>query len=160
MEGVPACVLVVAGLAVPCQGSGLLKPTANGSGTLEPAVSSEAHFRRRSLGDVYGPLSSTPDYNTPDTPQKITTVFPADKRHNNTPIYVPGVSDMRGFLAWFRDLCLSGLSAQIKGERIMLVPKTAHCFRATVRALRSLDKSKGEIFTRFLSRRTDVSVCC
>jgi hypothetical protein len=51
MEGGPAYDAVVAGRAVPCQESGPLKPTVKGSGTMEPAASSEADFRRTSLGD-------------------------------------------------------------------------------------------------------------
>jgi hypothetical protein len=86
---------------------------------------------------------------TPDTPMETTTVIPAGKRHNKTPIYVSGVTDTRGFLAWLRELCPSGLSAQMKGERLMLVPKTGNGFRATVSALRSLDGSKGVSFHTF-----------
>jgi len=55
------------------------------------------------------------------------------------PIYVTGVTDTRGFLAWLRASCHSGLSAQKKGEKLMLMPRTAEGFKATVSALRSLD---------------------
>jgi hypothetical protein len=41
------------------------------------------------------------------------------------------------------------LSAQMKGERLMLVPKTADGFRATVGALRSVGGSKGVSFHTF-----------
>jgi hypothetical protein len=37
----------------------------------------------------------------------------------------------------------------MKGEKLMLVPRTAECFRATVSALRSLDESKGVSFYSF-----------
>jgi hypothetical protein len=37
----------------------------------------------------------------------------------------------------------------MKGERLMLVPKTGNGFRATVSALRSLDGSKGVSFHTF-----------
>jgi len=57
--------------------------------------------------------------------------------------------DTRGFLLWLRGLCQSGLSAQIKWEKLMLVPQTTEGFRATVSALRSLDWSKGVIFHNF-----------
>jgi hypothetical protein len=80
---------------------------------------------------------------------ETTTVIPAGERHNKTPIYVSGVTDTHEFLAWLRESCPSGLSAQMKGERFMLVPKTADCFRATVSALRSLDGSKGVSFNTF-----------
>jgi hypothetical protein len=111
MEGGPAYAAVVAGHAVLRQESGPLKPTANGSGPSEPAASSEADFRRTSLGDVSGPLSDIPAGTTPDTPMETTTVIPAGERHNKTPIYVSGVTDTRGFLAWLGEPCPSGLSA-------------------------------------------------
>jgi hypothetical protein len=60
-----------------------------------------------------------------------------------TPFFVTGVADTLGFLAWLRTLCLSSLSAQMKGEKLMIVPGTADGFRATVRALRSLDAVSG-----------------
>jgi hypothetical protein len=79
--------------AVPCQVSGPLKPIANDSGTPEPAASSEADFRRTSLGDVSGPLTGTSAGTTLDIPMEVTTVVPAIERHNKTPIYVSGVTD-------------------------------------------------------------------
>jgi hypothetical protein len=95
----------VAARAVPRQESGPLKPTAKRSGTPKPAASSEADFRRTSLGDVSGHLSGMPVGTTPDTSMEITTVIPAGERYNKTPIYVSGVTDTRGFLAWLRESC-------------------------------------------------------
>ena len=43
----------------------------------------------------------------------------------------------------------TSLSAQMKGERLMIVPGTADGFRATISALRSLDGSKGVSFHTF-----------
>ena len=82
-----------------------------------------------------------------------TSVAPAGERQNKTPIYVSGVTDTRDFLTWLRSSCQIGLSAQVKRERLMLVPRTPDEFRATVKALRSLDRSKGVSFHTF-SRRT------
>jgi hypothetical protein len=149
MVGGQAKAVVVAGRAVPCQESGPLKPTAKGSGTSEPAASSEADFRHTSLGDMSGPLRGIQAGTTPDTPMETTTIIPRGERHNKTPIYVTGVTNSRGFMAWLRESCPCGLSAQMKGERLMLVPKTAHGFRPTVRALRSLDGSNGVSFHTF-----------
>jgi hypothetical protein len=149
MEGRPAYAAVVVGRAAPRQENGPLKPTAKVSGTTEPAASPEAEFRPTSLADVSGPLSGMPAGTNPDNPIETTTVIPAGEQHNRTPIYVSGVTDSRGFLAWWRDSCPSGLSAQIKGERLTLVPKKADVFRATVSALRSLDGSKGVSFHTF-----------
>jgi len=59
------------------------------------------------------------------------------------------VTDTRGFLAWLRASCQSGLTAQMKGEKLMLVPPTAEGFRATVSALLSLDGSKDVSFHTF-----------
>jgi hypothetical protein len=149
IEGGPVYAAVVAGRAVPCQESGPLKLTAKGWGTPEPAASPEADFRRTSLGDVSGSLNGMPAGTAPDTPMQTTTVIPAGERHNKTPIYVSGVTDTRDFLACLRESCPSGLSAQMKGERLMLVPKTADGFQATVSALRSLNGSKGVSFHTF-----------
>jgi hypothetical protein len=91
---------------------------------------------------VSGPLSGMLAGTTPETPKETTTVIPAGESHNKTPIYDSGVTDTRAFLAWLRELCPSGLSAHMRGEFLMLVSKTAHSFRATVSALRSLNGSK------------------
>jgi hypothetical protein len=109
MEGGPAYAAVENGRAVPRQESGPLKPTAKGSGTPEPADSSEADFRRTSLAVVSGPLSGMPGGTTSDTPKETTTVNPAGERNNKTPIYVSGVTDIRGFLTWLRESCPSRL---------------------------------------------------
>jgi hypothetical protein len=76
-------------------------------------------------------------------------VDPAGERPNKTPILVSGVSDIRGFLTWLRTQCPSSLSAQLKAEKLMIVPGTVDGFRATVSALRSLDGSKGVSFHTF-----------
>jgi hypothetical protein len=73
----------------------------------------------------------------------------APLRPNKTPVFVSGVKDTRGFLAWLRSKCPSSLCAQMKGEKLMIVPGTADGFRATVSALRSLDWSKGVTFHTF-----------
>jgi hypothetical protein len=73
-------------------------------------------------------------------------VAPAGERPKKTPIFVSGASDTRGFLTWERTQCPSSLSAQMKAEKLMIVPGTADGFRATVSALRSLDGSKGVSF--------------
>ena len=74
---------------------------------------------------------------------------PAGECPNKTPIFVTGVTDTRGFLTWLRALCSSSLSAQMKGESLMIVPGTGDGFRSTVSALRSIDESKGVIFHTF-----------
>jgi hypothetical protein len=45
--------------------------------------------------------------------------------------------------------CPKGLTAQMKGESLMVVQETADDFRAAVSALRSLDVSKGVSFHTF-----------
>jgi len=114
----------------------------------ETAASSEAAPRRMSLGDMSGPLCGMPQ-GTTSSDQVDNAAAPATKRQNRTPIYVTGVTDTRSFLSWLRALCPSGLFAQIKGERLMLVPATAAGFRTTVTALRSLDASRGVSFHTF-----------
>jgi hypothetical protein len=65
----------------------------------------------------------------------VTNVTPAAERQNKTPIYVSGVLDTREFLSRIRSSCPSGLIAQTKGEKLMLVPHTAEDFKAMVREL-------------------------
>ena len=40
-------------------------------------------------------------------------------------------------------------SARMQGDKLVLVPKTADCFRATVSVLRSIDATKGQQGERF-----------
>ena len=64
---------------------------------------------------------------------------PAGERPNKNPVFVTVVTDTRGYLAWLRTLRPNSLYAQMKGEKLMIVPGTADGFRTTVSALRSLD---------------------
>jgi hypothetical protein len=116
MEGGLAYAAVVAGRAVPCQESGPLKTTANGSGTPNPLSYLRQTLGARLFETCPGLLNGTPAGTTPDTPMQTTTAVPAGQRHNKNLIYVSGVTDTRGFLAWLRESCPSGLSAQMKGE--------------------------------------------
>jgi hypothetical protein len=77
---------------------------------------------------------------------------PAGERPNKTPIFVSGVSDTRGFLTWLRTQCPSCLSAQLKVEKLIIVPGTADGFRFTVSALGFFDGSKGVSFHTFSLR--------
>jgi hypothetical protein len=83
--------------------SGTLKPTANGSASSDPAASSEADTRRMSVCDMPGPLRGLPVGATIPNPQPANpSVVTPGERRNRTPIYITGVSDTRGFLAWLR----------------------------------------------------------
>jgi hypothetical protein len=93
--------------------------------------------------DMSGSLGSMP----PGTTEA--GAVPAGERHNKTPVFVTGVTDTRGFLAWLRTSCPSSLSAQMKGEKLMIAPGTADGFRATLSSLRSHDGSKGVTFHTF-----------
>jgi len=90
-----------------------------------------------------------PDGATTNAQLAASSVAPMGERQINTPISVSGVMDTRGFLTWLRASCQSGLSAQIKGEDLMLVPRTAEVFRATVSALRCLGAGKSVSFHTF-----------
>ena len=108
--------------------------------------------------DMFGPLGSMPAGTTE------TGAVPLRERPKKTPVFVTGVTDMRGFLAWLRALCPSSLSAQMTGEKIMFVPGTADGFRATVSVLRSLDGSKSpedrcvRLLVKNLGRQMPLSV--
>jgi len=58
--------------------------------------------------------------------------LPAGQRPNKTQIFISGVTDTRAFLAWLRASSPGGLMAQLKSEKLMVVPSTADGFRAAV----------------------------
>ena len=140
---------VVSGRKGPQQSSGPHKPHSKGSDHFEPTALSEATTRLMSLADISGPLCGMPDGTTRNEKVVTNCIATAEERQNKTPIYVSGVTDTRGFQTWIRASCHKGLSAQIKGERLMLVQRLADGFRATVSAMRSLDGSKGVGFHTF-----------
>jgi hypothetical protein len=78
-----------------------------------------------------------------------TTCVPAGELHNKTPILISGVRDTRAFLAWLRASCVSGLTAQLKSAKLMVVELTAYGFRGAVSSLRSLDCKEGVSFHTF-----------
>jgi len=121
--------------------SGPLKPTAKGSNPSEPAVSSETAPRRMPLSGM--PVGTTVDAHVANP------CLPAGERPNKTPIFISGVGDTRAFLAWLRSSCPCDLTAQLKADKLMVVPSTADGFRATICALRSLDRGKGVNFHTF-----------
>ena len=125
-----------------------------GFGSVEPCVSSEATNSRMS-SDMSGPLTDKPDGTTHHA-HVVNTCPEAGDRSNKTPIFISGFGDVRSFLAWLRASCLGGLTAQLKSEKLMVVPSTADGFRATVSALRSLDGKEGVRFHTFSPRRTAV----
>ena len=86
----------------------------------EPAVSSETVNRLKS-SDMSGPLRDMPDGTTTNA-QVANTCLPAVERPNTTPILISGVRDARAFLAWLRASCPGGLTAQLKAEKLMVVP--------------------------------------
>ena len=146
-SGVGATYAAVLSASVAPQPSGTLKPTAMGSDPSESIVSMETSERRMSQ-DMYGPLSGTPD-GTTNNAHVANACIPARQRPNKTPIFISGVSETRGFLAWLRASCPGGLMAQLQAERLMVVPSTADGFRATITALRSLDGKEGVSFHTF-----------
>ena len=111
---------VVAGLPSLQQPSRPHKPAAKGSDPSAPAASPEAAIGRMSFVYVSLPLCDMPDGTTQSAKVANNSADPAVEKQNKTPIYVSGVTDMRGFLTWLRASCQSGLSAQIKWENIML----------------------------------------
>jgi hypothetical protein len=149
-EGRQAYATVVAGAASLQKPSGPLKSTAKGSASAEPTASLEAATRRMSRTDMSGPLSGMSDGATPNAHVATTKVDPIGERPNKTPIFNSSVgSDARSFLAWLRASCPGDLTAQLKSDKLMVVPSTADGFRAAVSALRSLDGGKGVSFHTF-----------
>jgi len=138
---------VLATNAAPSQPSGTLKPKAMDSEPSESGVSMETSNRRMS-NDMSGPKCGMPD-GTTFNPQVANACLPAGQRPTKTSIFISGVTDTRAFLAWLRASCPGGLTAQLKSEKLMVVPSKADGFHAAVSALRSLDGKDGVSFHTF-----------
>ena len=136
-EGGETYAAVLAGSAAPHQRSGSLKPTAMDSDPSESAVSTET-VKRLMSSDMSGPLSDKPNGTTPYA-QVANTCLSAGERPNKTPIFISGVRDTRAFLTWLRGSCPGGLTAQLKAEKLMVVPSNSNSFRAAFSALLSID---------------------
>jgi hypothetical protein len=145
---------VFAGDFTPQQPSGLLKPTAMDSDPSESPVSKWTANRRIS-SEIPGPLSGKPDVTTPNA-QVANTCLPAGLRPNKTPIFISGYCGVRAFLDRLRQSCRGDLTAQLKGENLMVVPSTADRFGAAIRSLRSLNGKVGVRFHTF----THSEDCC
>ena len=67
----------------------------------------------------------------------------AGERINKNPLFVTGVVNVRLFLKWLKEETGGDGSARMQSDKLVLVPKSADCFRVTVRVLRTIDASKG-----------------
>jgi hypothetical protein len=143
-EGGATYAAITAATVATQQPSGPLMPKAKGSDPSEHAVSQETAPRRTS-SDVSGPMSGVP-VGTTTNAHVDSASLPAGERSNKTPIFITGVDGNRAFLAWLQASCPSKLTAQLKAERLAVVPATAEGFRAAVNALRSLDGRSGVNF--------------
>jgi hypothetical protein len=72
--------------------------------------------------------------------------FHAGERINKSPTFFSVVDDTRALLAWLKKSYHCKLTAQLKAEKLVVVPVTADGFRDAVSALRSLDGKSGESF--------------
>jgi hypothetical protein len=86
---------------------------------------------------------------TTTTAHVAKTCVTVGERPKKAPIFVTNVADTTVIVAWLRAFCLSDLKAQIKAESLIVVPSTANGFRASVIALRSLDRKEGVSFHTF-----------
>ena len=57
------------------------------------------------------------------------------------------MSYTKSFLIWLQGKTGGNSTAQIRGESLFLAPDTADCFRATITALRSIQKDRVYLFT-------------
>jgi hypothetical protein len=60
--------------------------------------------------------------------QVANTCLPAGERPNKTPIFISCVRGTRAFLAWLLASCRGGLKAQLKAEKLIVVPSTGNGF--------------------------------
>ena len=88
--------------------------------------------------NMSGPLSDKSDGTTPNA-QVTNNCLSAGERPNKNPIFISGARDTHAFLARLHASCPGGLTAQLKAEKLMVVPSTANGFIAAVSALRSID---------------------
>jgi len=107
----------------------------------EPAVSPETANRRMS-SDMSRPLYVMPDIITASA-HVTNACIPAGEPTNKTPIFILGLRDTRAFLAWLRASFPSGLTTQLKVEKLMVVSSTANGFGDPVSALGSVDVGGG-----------------
>jgi hypothetical protein len=156
-EGATSYAAVVAAPVAPHPPSGPRTPTAKGLDLSEPAGSSEPATRRMS-DDISGPMSGMPTGTTSAT-HVATTCVPAGERPNKTPIFITVVADTREFLACLRASGSCALTAQLKAEKLMVVPSAADGFRATVSALRPLTRGRVWVFTLSHFQRTALCGC-
>jgi hypothetical protein len=68
-----------------------------------------------------GPLNDMPDRTT-NRVQVANTCLTAGELLNKTPVFISGVLEARAFLSWLRASCPGGLTAQLKAEKLMVVP--------------------------------------
>ena len=78
--------------------------------------------KRRMSNNMSGPLSGMSAGTTLNA-QVTNACLPVGQLPNKTPIFIPGVKDTRAFLAWLRAFCPGGLMAQLKSEKLMVVPQ-------------------------------------
>jgi hypothetical protein len=103
------------------------------------------------LADMSRPLCGISDGTTLNAQVAINSIALISERPSKKPIFVSGVTGTRDFLPWLKALCPSSLSYQIKGEKLMTVPRTADGFRSTVSACDPLMEQKCSM--SFISRR-------
>jgi len=113
----------------------------------EPAVLSETASGHMS-SDMSRPLSDKLDGTTQHT-HVANTCLPAGERLNKMPIFNTGSSETRAFLTWLRVSSPGGLTAQLKGEKLMAIPSTASGFRVSVSVLQSLNGKEVVSFHTF-----------
>jgi len=83
---------------------------------------------------MYRPLSDKPDGTTSNA-QVANACLPAGERPNKMPIFISGFGNTCSFMAWLWASCPGGLTAQMKSEKLMVIPSTADRFRASDSAL-------------------------
>jgi hypothetical protein len=115
--------------------SGDLSPKVNAS-----TASLEAEQAARKESSNGSRAKAGTSTSLPDTMEQETA--PGDRR-NKTPIFVSGVKNTRTFLKWLKEQTGGYGSARVQGDKLVLVPNTADCFRATVRVLRSTRSKQG-----------------
>ena len=104
MQGGPVYATVVVGHAGTSQANGSHKPVAKGLISSEIATVSDVANRCMSP-DMSGTLRNMPVVTITTNAQMACKVVPAEEQRSKMPIFVTGLIDIRGFLAWWRTRC-------------------------------------------------------
>jgi hypothetical protein len=64
------------------------------------------------------------------------------EKANKTPLLVTGIVNVRSIFRWLKEQTGGDSTTRMQGNKLVLVPGTADCFRFTVKVLRLIDPAR------------------